>query len=642
MIARLLYSLTFVLVLPVLLAVWAWRLDAMIAMPVVQHSGIGIGLTVIGLVLIAWSTFVLWVDGGGLPMNAFPPPRFTRRGPYCWIDNPIYIGFVAACFGISLLAGSPAGFWIVSPFAAMGCAALVWGYEVHDLDCRFGQTRKRPLLRLPPQSEERPKPNDFWSVLLLLYLPWLGLYEWVGHIPVPDHVEGRFNFERDLPVIEWTEAIYASLYFVAILAVFTARQQRELRWFMISGWTGTFLGILAFLTLPLEAPPRPFEPVTIWGELLQLEQADGVGGRAAFPAFHVFWSLLVGWLISRHGGLWRPLAWSWAGAVIVSCVTTGMHAIVDLPAGILLFALAFRCDRIWFAARAAAEQIANSWREWRLGPVRIINHGFYAGLAAACGVLLAGILLNGEGVSWLAAFSLVSLLGAGIWGQLLVGSKTLLRPFGYFGTVVGIAILFLGALAAGVDLWPYFTALAVAGPWIQAIGRCRCLIQGCCHGAPVRDDAAEKMGVRYHHPRSRVCRLAGLRNVPLHPTPLYSIAGNVVIGLLLLRLWIVDAPATLIVGGYLILTGLLRFVEESFRGEPQTPIVWGLRLYQWLAAGLVVAGITISCLPVPLVSYPSAGWDWTVLNAAALIGGIHVLAMGVDFPHSDKRFSRLV
>jgi prolipoprotein diacylglyceryltransferase len=67
----------------------------------------------------------------------------------------------------------------------------------------------------------------------------------------------------------------------------------------------------------------------------------------------------------------------------------------------------------------------------------------------------------------------------------------------------------------------------------------------------------------------------------------YSILWNVVIAFAVTRLWLIHAEFSVIVGLYLILTGLGRFVEEAYRGEPQTPIIGGLRLYQWIALSTV-------------------------------------------------------
>src|SRR5581483_10458128 len=119
--------------------------------------------------------------------------------------------------------------------------------------------------------------------------------------------------------------------------------------------------------------------------------------------------------------------------------------------------------------------------------------------------------------------------------------------------------------------------------------RFRCLVQGCCHGAPTD----EKRGICYWRPESRVCRIANFANVPLHPTPLYSMLGNVAIGIILGRMWSAGAAPSLIVGLYLVLAGMARFVEESYRGEPQTPMVRGLRLYQWFALMSLFAGALV-------------------------------------------------
>ena len=161
-------------------------------------------------------------------------------------------------------------------------------------------------------------------------------------------------------------------------------------------------------------------------------------------------------------------------------------------------------------------------------------------------------------------------------------------------------------------------------------------MQGCCHGAP----SSKECGIRYERPESRVCRIAHLQGVPVHPTPLYSMLGNVAIGLVVGRMWSAGAPLPLIVGLYLVLAGLARFVEESYRGEPQTPVLCGLRLYQWLRAAqrrgrrLVMSLRTVS-------RAPAADPSWAALVAAVLMGIACWFAMGVDFPTSTRRFSRL-
>lgn len=132
---RLLYGLVFAVVLPVLLVLWSRGLSAF--PPAVSSPLAGLAAFVAGVVLWGSGVWELWRRGGGLPMNAFPPPFVVRSGPYAMIPHPIYVGFVLACLGLSLYWGSGAGLWVVTPLAALGCATLVWGYERLNLRRRF-------------------------------------------------------------------------------------------------------------------------------------------------------------------------------------------------------------------------------------------------------------------------------------------------------------------------------------------------------------------------------------------------------------------------------------------------------------------------------------------------------------------------
>jgi hypothetical protein len=138
-----------------------------------------------------------------------------------------------------------------------------------------------------------------------------------------------------------------------------------------------------------------------------------------------------------------------------------------------------------------------------------------------------------------------------------------------------------------------------------------------------------------------VAQLSDLADQPIHATPLYSIAGNLVIAVLLIRLRILGAPDPLVLGGYLMASGIARFVEESYRAEPQTMIVGGLRLYQWLAILSLVAGVLCTLLPAEPRAAGFATPTATLLGAAFGMALVTGFAMGVDFPGSNRRFSRL-
>jgi protein-S-isoprenylcysteine O-methyltransferase Ste14 len=88
---------------------------------------LGLAIAVAGAASLLLGMLHLWRYGGGLPMNAFPPPRYVERGIYRLLPHPIYAGFVMLCAGISIAVRSASGLWLVSPIAALGCAALVLG-----------------------------------------------------------------------------------------------------------------------------------------------------------------------------------------------------------------------------------------------------------------------------------------------------------------------------------------------------------------------------------------------------------------------------------------------------------------------------------------------------------------------------------
>jgi prolipoprotein diacylglyceryltransferase len=266
-----------------------------------------------------------------------------------------------------------------------------------------------------------------------------------------------------------------------------------------------------------------------------------------------------------------------------------------------------------------------------------MSHGSYAAAGGAVGVAVATWVAGGDQLWWIVAFSFGAQAGGALWAQIIEGSPQLLRPYGYFGSAVAVILLSVAAGAAARDAWLLVAAMGVGACFTQAIGRLRCLVQGCCHGRPV--DAP--WGIRYTHPRSRVTRLSNFGGVALHPAPLYSILWMLLTGAALVRLWVLGAPLSFITGSYLVLVGLGRFVEEHYRGEPQTAQIAGLRLYQWLAIAFVVGGSAVMAAggrpaPPPQALAPSA---WGALAVVVLVSYI---AFGVDLPGSNRRFSRLV
>jgi protein-S-isoprenylcysteine O-methyltransferase Ste14 len=635
MMSRIAYAALFTVVLPAVLVLWAMRLDPLMQLPAYGSLGCGLALAVAGGALMAAGTFSLSVHGRGLPASPFPPERLVDRGIYRMAAHPIYLGAVVFCLGIALLARSPTGLWIVTPVLALAAAAFVVGFERDATRRRYG-VAAAPLLRLPEETDAPPKPVERIAVYVLVFVPWLVFYEAVAFLGTPSDARlTYFGWELDLPVFAWTEAIYALSYLMALTAPIAANRNRDLREFSVAGLWATVLIFPVYLLVPWVAPAKPVPGDGFWQMLLRWERANDQA-VTSFPAFHVVWTCLAARLYALRWPRLRWLWWSVCGAVAVSCLTTGMHSVADVAAGFVAYALIVKRHRIWRAVCTAAEAVAGSLRERTLGSVRLMSHGIYASVGAVGGLVVAVALAGRMHLGWLVAMSIASIAGAALWAQLVEGSSDLLRPYGYFGSVIGALAVGAASIAWTTDVWLLLVAFCVGATFTQAIGRLRCLVQGCCHGR----EAPPALGIRYTDPRSRVVRLSGLSGVSLHATPVYSMAWMILVGFLLLRLWFLRAPLAFILGVYFILVGIGRFVEEHFRGEPQTATIGGLRLYQWLAIGCVIGGAAVTTLESPPAPAP-AGFEPSAFPILAVVGVVAYAAYGVDFPRSNRRFSRL-
>ena len=630
------YFLAFAVVLPLLLAGWTRALP--LPLPALESPVAGAGLLALGGVLMAWATLALWFQGGGLPMNAFPPPKWVATGPYRLLGHPIYAGFTLACAGTALLAGSATGLWVTTPLAALGCTALVVGYENPSLEHRFGSARPLPYLSLPRGGEGAPDRSERLSAMTLVLGLWAIVYLGLQALGVPpDALDSNVGSERQWPVVLWTEGLYFSAYLAAPAAFLLVARRSALRRLCIQGLAATGIMALLYLCLPFVSPPRAFTGDGVFAKLLRLEHAWTLSAAASFPSFHVVWAGLVATTLSARGTRWKWGAWIWAVLLAGSCITTGMHSRADVLAAMLLWPVFGRVTELWSRLLAASERLSNAWKAWRIGRLRILNHGLFPGLAAGLGFL--GVTALQGSVGGMTVVAVLVLLGAGLVAYRIEGSPALSRPFGFHGGMLGAALAMAILAPTPWGGWRLAAALATMAPLIQAVGRLRCLVQGCCHGAPTADPAA---GIRIQEPHSRVSALAHLQGVPIHPTPLYSILGNLGVAALLARLWSLQAPLALVTGAYLVLSGLARFMEEAYRGEPQTPILGGLHLYQWIALATVAAGMLVAPLasaPAPVPQLAALG-PWH-LAAGLLCGLLFAFAMGMDFPESEHRFARL-
>ena len=627
----------FTVALPLSLVLWATRLDVFVSLPAYGSPPTGAVVMFLGGALMVSAIAALWVRGGGLPMSPYPPERFVSSWVYRYLSNPMYVGAVILSVGVSLTFRSPSGLWIVSPVLAAICVAWTLGFEKDATRARFGEIVHPPLLHVPPASDAAVTIWDRCSVYALLFLPWLVVYEAVEFLGMPPDAIGAWQgWDAALPVVPWMEPAYAAVYPFVLAVPLVALTRADLRWFMTRGWIAMAFIIPVYLLLPIVATAKPVEgsgPI----EMFMRWERTYDQPITAFPSFHVVWAALAATIYGRRWPRLSPLWWLIVAAISVSCVAVGMHAAVDIIAAVIALFLIVNVEHVWELLRRGAEHLANSWYEIQVGPVRMINHGIYAAVGAWLGTLVAVALVGTEQLWIIIGLTVAAILAAALWAQLVEGSPQLLRPYGYFGGVAGVIIAALLIRAWGRDIWPALTAMTIGGALTQAIGRARCLVQGCCHGS----ECLAWLGIKYSHPRSRVTRLSTFGDRPLHPTQVYSAGWMLLVAAVLSRLWMLGAGLQFIAGFYLILTGLGRFVEEHYRGEPQTRVWGGLRLYQWLAIGFVVAGAwvtTLGWIPAPPPSLLSSD----AIIATAALGIAAGIAFGVDCPRLNRRFSRLV
>ncbi|QSH41492.1 prolipoprotein diacylglyceryl transferase [Lentisphaerota bacterium ZTH] len=106
-------------------------------------------------------------------------------------------------------------------------------------------------------------------------------------------------------------------------------------------------------------------------------------------------------------------------------------------------------------------------------------------------------------------------------------------------------------------------ALAVG----HAFGRIGCFLNGCCYGKPTQSF----LGVIYPENAPAYLKYAGL---PVHPVQLYETAANLILASILFVL-IRKTKRGVVMSLYIMSYGIIRFVDEFFRGDHDS-LTWGL------------------------------------------------------------------
>ncbi len=216
-------------------------------------------------------------------------------------------------------------------------------------------------------------------------------------------------------------------------------------------------------------------------------------------------------------------------------------------------------------------------------------------------VICASGFLGARGL-FLLAYAAPSTVRPG-WGSLLFSNREGLSTFGaIFGVMVG------GGAFCRLRRLPVLATLdrvALVLPVVHAIARVGCLLNGCCFGRPVGRPAF--WALRFADSRSGVPPF--LLNVPLYPTQLCEIAGDLATAVLLGWLWRRQRahpgiPGSLL-ASYIICYGGLRYFLDPYRADFHLRPPLALSLDQALgggsalaALGLLLAGLLLRSRPV--------------------------------------------
>ncbi len=199
--------------------------------------------------------------------------------------------------------------------------------------------------------------------------------------------------------------------------------------------------------------------------------------------------------------------------------------------------------------------------------------------------------IDADAVGIVAITVVAGIVGAKIWHVFdtpadfrELGWRVLYDPAGfawYGGLTFGIAALVYQGWRAKIGALRTLDLAAPAAAIGYGLGRIGCFLSGDgCYGIPTK----LPWGMSFPHGIDPT-------TVRVHPTPLYEMAAALLIGWWLWRRAGKPHAHGVILGQYLLLTGIARFLVEFIRRNPR--VLWGLSNAQLASAGAALAGIGI-------------------------------------------------
>jgi len=219
----------------------------------------------------------------------------------------------------------------------------------------------------------------------------------------------------------------------------------------------------------------------------------------------------------------------------------------------------------------------------------VADRGFKrAGIAAdAVGMVAVAVVAGIVGAKLWHVFDTPSEFRAIGWGVLWDNAG-----FAWYGGLIfGIAALIFQGWRAKIGALRMLDLCAPAAAIGYGIGRIGCFLSGDgCYGIAIQpvhlfSFTFTPWGMAFPNGLEPVL-------VPVYPTPLYELGAGLLIGWWLWSRGGKPHSTGAILGQYLMLSGIARFLVEFIRRNPK--VLWGLSNAQMASAGAVLAGVALT------------------------------------------------
>jgi hypothetical protein len=353
--------------IPIILILWIRYINNIEKLPIPDSLLFGYVPLIIGTLCVCLGIWHLSCLGNGIFKNVLPPRGFSIIGIYSLTKYPICSGAVMICFGLSAVSRSVSGFWLVSPiFTLLAVGSAIW-YKNKKIMSTLVMQDYKTFLSLPSASATLPTLTERISSCLLVFVPWLIIYETFIFLGAPkDAISTNLPFDEHLPIWEISEVFYVFAFVFSLLVPFVIKTRKQLRCFITDIWfTIVFVGII-YMAFPLIVKQRDFIPHSFLGRLILFERSmDGESG--ALPSCHVIWAFVAAAYFSRSFVGLKLVWYTLAVLISVSCMTTGAHSFLDVVAGICTFLIVINKRRIWNYILHKTERLSNHMHKRKSG-----------------------------------------------------------------------------------------------------------------------------------------------------------------------------------------------------------------------------------------------------------------------------------